>query len=41
MMEDAILDGDWVIVEQRQEPRNREIVVALVDGYETTSKRTA
>lgn len=39
MIEDGILDGDWVIVEQRNEARNGEIVVALVDGYETTLKR--
>lgn len=39
MIEDGILDGDWVIIEQRKEARNGEIVVALIDGYETTLKR--
>lgn len=41
MIEDGILDGDWVIMEQRKEARNGEIVVALVDGSETTLKRIA
>lgn len=39
MIEDGILDGDWIIVEQRNEARNGEIVVALIDGDETTLKR--
>ena len=41
MIEDGILDGDWVVVEARAEARNGEIVVALIDGYETTLKRIA
>jgi repressor LexA len=41
MIEDGILDGDWVVIEQRKEARNEEIVVALIDGYETTLKRIA
>jgi len=39
MMEEGILDGDWVIVERRDQARNGEIVVALVDGAEATLKR--
>jgi repressor LexA len=39
MVEDGILDGDWVIVEQREQARDGEIVVALVDGSEATLKR--
>ncbi|HKJ09909.1 MAG TPA: transcriptional repressor LexA [Gammaproteobacteria bacterium] len=39
MIEDGILDGDRVIVEQRDSARNGEVVVALVDGQEATLKR--
>ncbi len=39
MIEDGILDGDWVVIEQRNHARNGEVVVALIDGGETTLKR--
>ncbi len=39
MMEAGILDGDWVVVEQRSHAHDGEIVVALVDGAEATLKR--
>ena len=39
MIEDGILDGDIVIVERREEARDGEIVVAIVDGGEATLKR--
>ncbi|HEY9149513.1 MAG TPA: transcriptional repressor LexA [Gammaproteobacteria bacterium] len=39
MIEDGILDGDWVVIEQRDQARNGEVVVALVDGDEATLKR--
>lgn len=39
MMEDGILDGDWVVVEERDNAENGELVVALIDGEETTLKR--
>jgi repressor LexA len=39
MTDDSILDGDQIVVEQRDEARNGEIVVALIDGQETTLKR--
>ena len=39
MQEAGILDGDQVIVEQRNTARNGEIVVALVRGEEATLKR--
>ena len=39
MVEDGILDGDWVVVENREQARNGEIVVALIDGTEATLKR--
>lgn len=39
MIEEGILDGDWVVIEQRDQARNGEIVVALIDGNEATLKR--
>ena len=39
MIEDHIVEGDYVLVEQTDRVRNGEIVVALVDGSETTLKR--
>jgi len=39
MIDEGILDGDWVVIEQRDHARNGEIVVALVDGSEATLKR--
>jgi len=39
MIDEGILDGDFVIVEQRECARNGEIVVALVDGEDATLKR--
>ena len=38
MVGDGILDGDIVIVEPREEARDGEIVVAVVDGAEATLK---
>jgi repressor LexA len=38
MIEEGILDGDLIIVEEKLEPRNGECVVATVDG-EATVKR--
>jgi len=39
MREAGILDGDYVVIEQRDHARNGEIVVALVGGVEATLKR--
>lgn len=39
MQDDHILSGDYVLVEKVKSARNGEIVVALVDGTETTLKR--
>lgn len=39
MIEDGILDGDIVIAERREEARDGEIVVAIVDDAEATLKR--
>ncbi|MGE0080641.1 MAG: transcriptional repressor LexA [Thiohalomonadaceae bacterium] len=39
MVDEGILDGDYVIIEAREQARDGEIVVALVDGQEATLKR--
>ncbi len=39
MIEDHILDGDYVMVERRDQADDGQIVVALVDGHEATLKR--
>ena len=39
MIDEQIRDGDYVIVEKRDEARNGETVVALVDGGDATLKR--
>lgn len=39
MIEEGILDGDWVVIEHRDQARSGEIVVALIDGEEATLKR--
>ncbi len=39
MIEDHICDGDFVLVQRSAEAREGDIVVALVDGMETTLKR--
>jgi repressor LexA len=39
MIEDGILDGDWIVVEPCQQASNGEMVVAMVDGSEATVKR--
>lgn len=39
MVDDGILDGDFVIVERNFYPRNGDVVVALVDNSAATLKR--
>lgn len=39
MVDDHILDGDYVLVERTARAQNGEIVVALVDGSDATLKR--
>ncbi|MFC2076605.1 transcriptional repressor LexA [candidate division KSB1 bacterium] len=39
MIDDHIMDGDYVIVSERETAENGEVVVALVDGSEATIKR--
>ena len=39
MIEDHICDGDYVLIEKAAEARDGDIVVALVEGVETTLKR--
>lgn len=38
MIEAGILDGDYVVIEQRNSARDGEIVVALIEGEEATLK---
>lgn len=39
MIEDHICDGDYVLAQKASDARDGDIVVALVDGMETTLKR--
>jgi repressor LexA len=39
MIDDHICDGDFVLIEKTSEARNGDVVVALVDGNESTLKR--
>ena len=39
MVEDGILDGDYVVLEETTEAKNGDIVVALIDGQIATLKR--
>lgn len=39
MIEDGILDGDFVIVERNPSPKNGDVVVALLDNAYATLKR--
>ena len=39
MIDDAICDGDLVIVRRTSQARNGQVVVAILDGEETTLKR--
>jgi repressor LexA len=39
MIEDGILEGDYVIIEQTSSPKNGDIVVALIDNANATLKR--
>ena len=39
MIDDHICDGDFVLVQSTDNPRDGEIVVALVEGTEATLKR--
>ena len=39
MIDDHICDGDYVLIQKAAEAHNGDIVVALVDGVETTLKR--
>ena len=38
MVQEQILDGDYVVVEDRRTPKQGEVVVALIDGREATLK---
>lgn len=39
MIDDGIHEGDLLVVERRKTARNGQVVVALVNGHETTVKR--
>jgi repressor LexA len=39
MIDEHILDGDWVVVEKRARVKDGDVVVALIDGQEATLKR--
>src|SRR4029434_43687 len=39
MIDDHLCDGDYVVIERRENARNGEQVVALIDGQEATLKR--
>lgn len=39
MIDDHICDGDYVLIQKASDAHNGDIVVALVDGVETTLKR--
>ena len=39
MIEDGIMDGDYIVVQEKEVPNNGEMVVALVNGEEATLKR--
>lgn len=39
MIDDSIMDGDFVIVEKRESAENGEMVIALLEGGEATLKR--
>lgn len=39
MVDDGILDGDYVVIQEKEVPSNGEVVVALVGGSEATLKR--
>jgi repressor LexA len=39
MIDDGILDGDYVIIERTNNPKNGDIVVALIDNDNVTLKR--
>jgi repressor LexA len=39
MVDEQIRDGDYVVIERRTEPRNGEVVVALLDGERATLKK--
>lgn len=39
MIEDGILNGDYVVIQEKEVPSNGEVVVALVGGGEATLKR--
>lgn len=39
MIEDGVLEGDYIVVQEKEVPSNGDMVVALVNGSEATLKR--
>ncbi len=39
MIDEHIQDGDYVIIEQREDAHNGELVIALIDGENATLKK--
>lgn len=39
MVDEGINDGDYVVVQEKQDPSNGEMVIALINGGEATLKR--
>ncbi len=39
MIDDGVLDGDFIVVQEKEVPSNGDMVVALVSGSEATLKR--
>lgn len=39
MIEDGILEGDYVVIRENKTPQNGDVVVAMVNGYSATLKR--
>ena len=39
MIDEHIQDGDYVVIEQREEAHNGEMVIALIDGENATLKK--
>ena len=39
MVDDGILDGDYIVVRENKSPHNGDVVVAMLNGYSATLKR--
>lgn len=39
MIEDNIIEGDYIVVREQSTPKNGDVVVAMLDGFKATLKR--